>query len=369
MKRSESLPWYHSGKGLWCKKHRGRFYYFGSDRDEAMRRYRKEWDAIIAGKPAKTKRPIGNATVKEIGDEFLAAKWRKVEAGELTSRHYTDLIATGKAVVAHFGRSTPVADLSPSDFASLREAIAKRYGPVALGNFVQRVRSMFKHAFDAELIPVPVRFGPEFVRPPRRAVRAARKDKMIDAATLRKLLKGSYPPMKAFVLLGINCGFGQSDLAALPRSALARPGWVVFPRPKTGAARRCPLWPETAKAIEEARALGRVPNDDADAGLVFITEKGKRFVRDRCLGVKGSIRSDGVAISFKNLQTRLGLSGFGFYALRHTHRTIADGAKDQPAADLIMGHADQSMAGKYREGIEDERLKAVTDHVRKWLFG
>ena len=26
------------------------------------------------------------------------------------------------------------------------------------------------------------------------------------------------------------------------------------------------------------------------------------------------------------------------------------------------------MSSVYREGISDERLKAVTDHVRNWLF-
>ena len=49
-------------------------------------------------------------------------------------------------------------------------------------------------------------------------------------------------------------------------------------------------------------------------------------------------------------------------------RTIADEARDQPAANSIMGHADESMAAAYRERISDERLRAVTDHVRGWLF-
>jgi hypothetical protein len=33
-----------------------------------------------------------------------------------------------------------------------------------------------------------------------------------------------------------------------------------------------------------------------------------------------------------------------------------------------MGHARVDMASVYRERISNERLKAVTDHVRAWLF-
>ena len=34
----------------------------------------------------------------------------------------------------------------------------------------------------------------------------------------------------------------------------------------------------------------------------------------------------------------------------------------------VTEHARDDMASVYRERIGDERLKAVTDHVRKWLF-
>lgn len=35
-----------------------------------------------------------------------------------------------------------------------------------------------------------------------------------------------------------------------------------------------------------------------------------------------------------------------------------------------MGHAESGsdMSAVYREGVDDDRLKAVTDHVRQWLF-
>ena len=68
----------------------------------------------------------------------------------------------------------------------------------------------------------------------------------------------------------------------------------------------------------------------------------------------------------------------GFYALRHTFRTVADESRDFPVIDLIMGHVPDSgggaspfavaMGARYRQRISDERLKAVSDMVRRWLF-
>jgi integrase len=63
-----------------------------------------------------------------------------------------------------------------------------------------------------------------------------------------------------------------------------------------------------------------------------------------------------------------GRKGLSLYTLRHTFRTVADEAKDQPAPDFIMGHESPHMSTIYHERISDERLKAVTDHVRGWLF-
>jgi len=47
---------------------------------------------------------------------------------------------------------------------------------------------------------------------------------------------------------------------------------------------------------------------------------------------------------------------------------VADEVKDQPAVDYIMGHESPHMSSVYHESISDARLKAVTDHVRAWLF-
>lgn len=127
--------------------------------------------------------------------------------------------------------------------------------------------------------------------------------------------------------------------------------------------RRCPLWPETVQAIRDALARRREPKDPADAGLVFITRTGQSWHTDTT--------ESPIAYEVGKLVRRVGINsrtGHGFYTLRHTFRTIADAAKDQPAADFIMGHEVAHMSSHYREGIDDVRLKAVTDHVRAWLF-
>jgi integrase len=176
---------------------------------------------------------------------------------------------------------------------------------------------------------------------------------MIDAAT---------PSLRAMVLLGINAGMGNADCATLPLSALdLDKGWLDYPRPKTGVARRCWLWPETVETLRAVLAKRHQPKDATNADLVFVTKYGESW---------GKITSGGpITKETRKLLRELGINGHrNFYTLRHTFRTVADESKDQPAVDFIMGHEVPHISAVYRETISDVRLRAVTDHVRKWLF-
>jgi integrase len=186
---------------------------------------------------------------------------------------------------------------------------------------------------------------------------------MFEADELRRLVKAAGQPLKAMILLGVNCGFGNADCGTLPLAALDLDGgWVNYHRPKTGINRRCPLWPETVEALREAIADRPAPKDAADAGLVFITARGGRWHK--------ATEDNPVSKEMRKLLDALGVNGHrNFYALRHTLETVGGEAKDQVAVDAIMGHARDDMAAAYRERISDERLRAVTDHVRRWLFG
>ena len=175
--------------------------------------------------------------------------------------------------------------------------------------------------------------------------------------------------VRAWILLGINAGFGQNDVSELPFAALKRKGWVIFPRPKTGIDRACPLWPETIEALKESCEYRYKPENEADADIVFVSKFKRRLIRFRA-ATKDSAgyHTDGIGQEYRKFCNLLEVPT-GFYRLRHTFRTVAGGSKDAEACNYIMGHAATSMAGNYTHGIDDARLVAVTEHVRKWLFG
>jgi integrase len=361
------FPLFPHASGQWAKKVRGRMVYFGlwADPDAALQKYLEQKDDLHAG---RTPRPDpAGLTVKDACNHFLTAKQAAVEAGTITRRTWVELKPATDLLVKELGKRRLVSDLRADDFGRLRAAMSKRWGPHRVTVMVQRVRSVFRHAFDAELIDRPVRFGPDFKRPPAKVLRlhrAAAGPRLFTADEVRRLIDAAGRPLRAMVLLGINCGFGNADVGNLALPALdLEGGFVTFPRPKTGMGRRCALWPETVAALREALAGRPEPRKAEDRPLVFLTRRGQPWAK--------VTSTNPVSKETAKLLRRLGINGrkgLSFYALRHTFRTVADGAKDQPAADHIMGHEVAHMSAVYREGIADERLRAVSDHVRAWLF-
>lgn len=372
-KPKSEFPLYLHRTGQWAKKVRGRTHYFGTDRDAAIDLWLRQRDELLAGRVPSPS--VAGLELRALVNRFLAAKQSLVETGELSQRTWADYYRTADAVLEVFGKGRQVDTLTPDDFQRLRSQLARERSHVALGNMIQRVRTIFKFAWDNGLLEKPVQFGTVFRKPPARTIRAARhkaESRMIEADDLRRIIEAARQPLRAMILLGVNCGFGNTDVSNLPMSALdLAGGWVSFPRPKTATPRRCKLWPETVAALEEAIALRRRPKMPQDAGLVFLTTHGYRFTRvlDRGHGQPVGLL-DGVSASFHRVVLRLGIArrGVGFYSLRHTHRTIADTTQDQPAANLIMGHTDTSIANRYRERIGDDRLERVADVIRIWLW-
>ncbi len=362
------FPLFPHAAGQWAKKIRGCLHYFGvwADPDAALAKYLDQREDLQAGRTPRVARD--GLTMRDLVNAFLSSKRNLVDTGEIVPRSWADYHRACGRVLAVFGKDRLVDDLTAADFGLLRKELSKTLGPVALGNEIQRTRILYKWGYDEALIDRPIRYGQSFKRPARKVLRKNRHangKRMFEASEIRALIDAAGPQLKAMILLGINCAFGNSDCATLPKSALdLKQGWVDYPRPKTGVPRRCRLWPETVEALTLAASKRPKPKDKADAALAFITKRGLRWSKDSS--------DNPISKEIAKLLQKLGIQrrGVGFYALRHTFQTIGDGARDPIATRHIMGHAESAndMSAVYREDVDDDRLRAVTDHVRAWLF-
>ncbi len=370
--------------GAWQKKICGKTCYFGRwghIRDGKMERlpddgwqaalalYKAQADDLHAGRTPRVSSTDG-LTVKDLCNRFLTAKQRKVDAGELSPRSLVEYTETCKRLAEAFGKTRRVDDLAGDDFESLRAIAAKRWGPVRLANEITRVKTIFKYALANALIEREVRFGSEFVKPDKATMRkhkAASDKKLFEATEIQQLLAAASVRLRAAILLGINAGLGNTDIASLQQRNLKK-SWLDFPRTKTGVGRRVPLWPETLEALQATIGERPAPKSEADAECVFLHTCGERYVR-----LSAKSRTDYLAREFGALLRKLkinGRRGLGFYSLRHTFATIALQTGDRDAVKSLMGHAHSDMLSAYDEtGPSDDRLLAVTKHVRHWLVG
>jgi integrase len=208
------------------------------------------------------------------------------------------------------------------------------------------------------------------------AAEAANGKKLFTPDEIRSMLEKAGMPLRVMILLGINGALGNSDCSRLPVKAVDLERAIIeFNRPKTGAERVVPLWPETVNALREVLASRPTAASPGTAELVFLTKFGHPWVRETVYesankGITKVVAVDSVGQEFNKLLTELGLKrkGIGFYTLRHTFRTWADEAKDQHAIHRIMGHTIPGMSGVYVEEISLERLRAVVDLVHAKLF-
>jgi integrase len=371
----------------WAKKIKGRMCYFGpwDDPDGALKKYLDQKDDLHAGRMPRNKDE--GLSVADLVNIFLTDKKHRLETGELTPQSYGENYAACQRIIEGFGRTRLVSDLRPADFKRLEYRFAKEWGPHKRAKTVQLIRSAFNFAWNQNEIDKPVKFG-DFKKPKQKVFRLHRAKsknqngkRMFSADQLRLLLAEVGQPLRAMILLGANCGLGNNDVSMLPFSALdLEQGWLDYPRPKNGIARRCPLWPETVEAIKEAIASRPAPKNPEHAGRVFLTARGNPWVKvelvEEEIGSKKKVsivNDDAIAKEMAKVLKKLNLKrpGLNFYALRHGLQTVAEERAADPAGiRLIMGHADESndMSSRYREDVSDERLRKIVDAVREWLF-
>lgn len=346
----EDYPLFAHDNGQWAKKIRGKFHYFGKweSPDEAIELYLKERDHLQAGinPPNRT-----GHSILEVCDRFLVKRKHDKDAGEITPKTYQDYENNCKLLKSLAG-DWCIEEMQPEHWAKLRADLCKGVGTTTAANRIRLARVALRYLDEiAEKLP---RWGKNFSEPSQRTKRKARIEagqRMHTPEQIRKAIDGANEQFAAMILLGINCGFGNGDCAAIEWKHIdLDKGWHTFHRPKTYIERKAKLWPETITALKEL--MHEDEEGSSGLGRVFTTKYGNVW--------------NASAVSHE--ANKLGIT---FYNLRRTFRTVADDIADTKAIRLIMGHvaSDDDMDARYTQRIDDKRLVKIAEHVHKWLYG
>ncbi len=372
------VPWLHQSSGLWCVTRKGRRYYLGATEAEANQRATRYQKSIAQGLriPELGQDPDGDhdtaPTVKNVLLAFLAAQKRRVDSKDLTSRSLSQYARTCRDFGGFVGDDVWIAELTPDHFARFRSNVAGRRNLISTGNEVTRVKTIFKWAYENDIIEKPVRFGTDFKRPKKRDVRihkTRRGAKTFTTTEIKMLLCEFGVHERAMCFLGINCGFGNTDCSELKLVGEVNfeAGELCAIRHKTGEMRVATLWPETLEALKLSQWCRHEPKTEAAQDRFFVTFDGDVCVREDTSKAISNMVTQRTTAVLQRL--KLHEPGKSFYWLRHTFRTIADETGDETAIKWVMGHCDDRIDKTYIHNAPRERIKRVTDHVRTWLFG
>jgi integrase len=360
--RSDKFPLTLHPTGQYCKKIKGKIYYFGSDKKQALERYLDQATYLHGGRNLIQKGLNGNMALKELCDVYLQYQHSKVLANNLTARHHNDQINSLNKLMAFLGPGRRIKNISTLDLQNYKRRLQKHYGSVCRLNLhISIMKALFHWARKNDVLEnIP-------------NIDAISRGKIIhqerftfNSEQIAKLLSVADVKMRAMIWLGLNCGFGCTDCAEIKWADLDLVNSRVrLPRRKTGISRDLPLWPETVEAIEKIPKTGK---------FVFYTSRGNPYIQTL---VKPDGNGNGkyttlntITTKFSRLIKKSGLDvpkGTGFYTLRRTAATIAARSGDPFAVQRLLGHADLQMATRYVQDVS-KQTDRVIENSRKYVI-
>lgn len=369
-----------SSDGRWRKQIHGTMRYFGRGKSkddlrsykEAERRYLDFLAQLERTAPIEV--PTNQVTVADAAEAYLQYLHDRVEVAANQSPKNAEqpkpdtssfggddpqeregLSATSwfrsstsiNLFVAHFPADKLINAVSALDLDSFRRAIESRRNKLApkksisnatVKSHVCNVAHFLGWCYRRELIDRLPRNLCEFtaVRIPPPVVRTFALEE------LRALWSAASSRTRLYMALGLNCGFGQGDIASLKVHEWDRAaGTITHCRSKTGIEGKYPLWPITAELLRKHAVQGGRPED-----LLLVGDKGAPLVHARLVNGKLK-RTDAVRSAFARVQRSTGINGHrGFYSLRKTAASTIE-TINALVTSMFLAHSSREMKRHY----------------------
>ncbi len=229
--------------------------------------------------------------------------------------------------------------------------ITAEEGAVSVKHKLRTVKALVMWAYDSELIDA----LPRNIRKYVDVDLPAPKPQFFKVKDVKRLYKTASDRVKLWILLGLNCGYVQSDISSLePGMVDWENGVIRRDRQKTGVESQHRLWPITLKMLREQAT---------DGPLLLTTATGQPLIREEIRDDGTPSKTDMIAHTFADLKKdeKVALS------FKHFRKTAADAIakqfQDKPwLVELFLAHSDPRMRKHYTRQHYDELHNAI-----EWL--
>lgn len=242
--------------------------------------------------------------------------------------------------------------LSPENLGDYKDGlITSSEGAVSVRHKLRTVKALLMWAYDAELVET----LPRSIKKYNDIPLPEPKPEFFTLKEVQTLYKEASPPVRLWILLGLNCGFTQSDISSLsPDMVDWDRGIIARDRQKTGVESEHKLWPLTLKMLREQAGPGP---------LLLTRQDGQPLIRQAIREDGMPSKTDIVSHRFGLLKKKTGIT-LSFKHFRKTSaNAIAEKFQDKPwLVELFLAHTDPRMRKHYTKQHYDDLHKAT-----KWL--
>jgi len=146
--RSDKFPLTLHTTGQYCKKIKGKMYYFGSDRKEALQRYLDKATYLHGHQEnVQSKSKEDYMTLKQLCDMYLKYQYSKLQANELTASHHNEQIGSLNKLMAFLGQNIDINNISTLDLQNYKRRIQKSHVSVCRLNLhISIMKALFHWA-------------------------------------------------------------------------------------------------------------------------------------------------------------------------------------------------------------------------------
>lgn len=140
--RSDKFPLTLHKTGQYCKKIKGKFYYFGSDKQQALEHYLEQAAYLHKGKAVKPKSTGDSISLKTLCNLYLDHQESRAAVGEVKFRHVCDQTFILRNFVKFIGSNRLISEISTIDLQSYRRKLIKAgKTPNTINNHISTIKA------------------------------------------------------------------------------------------------------------------------------------------------------------------------------------------------------------------------------------